>query len=122
VLATALLIRPAPAAATAPAPTASGAMATSAGTSSPWSALRTPQFVVLAATSIYSVEGVAGLFGRLAFGLLADRVGVKRVIIGGLLLQAVGIYSYIFVNGLGDFYARALVLGMAYGGVMPLYA
>jgi MFS family permease len=152
VLATALLIRPAPAAATAPAPAAGGAMATSAGTSSPWSALRTPQFVVLAATfflccaahsgpifhtvsyaeicgasalaaaSIYSVEGVAGLFGRLAFGLLADRVGVKRVIIGGLLLQAVGIYSYIFVSGLGDFYVRALVLGMAYGGVMPLYA
>jgi MFS family permease len=152
VLATALLIRPAPAAAEAPAPAAGGAMASPSATSSPWSALRTPQFVVLAATfflccaahsgpifhtvsyaeicgasalaaaSIYSVEGVAGLFGRLAFGLLADRVGVKRVIIGGLLLQAVGIYSYIFVSGLGDFYVRALVLGMAYGGVMPLYA
>jgi MFS family permease len=151
VLATALLIRPAPAAADA-APAAGGAMASPSATSSPWSALRTPQFVVLAATfflccaahsgpifhtvsyaeicgasalaaaSIYSVEGVAGLFGRLAFGLLADRVGVKRVIIGGLLLQAVGIYSYIFVSGLGDFYVRALVLGMAYGGVMPLYA
>jgi MFS family permease len=152
VLATALLIRPAPAAAEAPAPAAGGAMASPSATSSPWSALRTPQFVVLAATfflccaahsgpifhtvsyaeicgasalaaaSIYSVEGVAGLFGRLAFGLLADRVGVKRVIIGGLLLQAVGIYSYIFVSGLGDFYVRALILGMAYGGVMPLYA
>src|SRR5690554_3342775 len=69
------------------------------------SVLRTPQFVVLAATfflccaahsgpifhtvsyamlcgipalaaaSIYSVEGVAGLFGRLAFGIMADRLG-----------------------------------------------
>ena len=115
-------------------------------------ALRTPQFIVLAATfflccaahsgpifhtvsyaeicgasslaaaSIYSVEGVAGLFGRLIFGVLSDRVGVKRVIVGGLLLQAAGIYSYIYVSGLGDFYVRALVLGMAYGGVMPLYA
>src|SRR6185312_7757641 len=62
------------------------------------------------------------LFGRVIFGVLGDRIGVKRVIIGGLALQAVGIYSYIFVNGLGDFYVRALVLGMAYGGVMPLYA
>lgn len=76
----------------------------------------------LAAASIYSVEGVAGLFGRLAFGVLADRIGVKRVIIGGLVLQAVGIYSYIYVSELTQFYMLAVVLGLAYGGVMPLYA
>ncbi|MGV8833693.1 MAG: MFS transporter [Devosia sp.] len=75
----------------------------------------------LAAASIYSVEGVAGLFGRLAFGLSADRLGVKRVIIAGLLLQAAGIYTYIYVTQLRDFYMLAAVLGMAYGGVMPLY-
>lgn len=76
----------------------------------------------LAAASIYSVEGIAGLFGRLFFGLLADRIGVKRVIVGGLALQAVGIYTYIYVTQLTDFYMLAAVLGMAYGGVMPLYA
>ena len=76
----------------------------------------------LAAASIYSVEGLAGLFGRVIFGVLADRIGVKRVIIGGLILQAVGIYSYVYVSGLTDFYVRALVLGLAYGGVMPLYS
>jgi MFS family permease len=76
----------------------------------------------LAAASIYSVEGLAGLFGRVIFGVLADRVGVKRVIIGGLVLQAVGIYSYIYVSELTQFYMLAVVLGMAYGGVMPLYA
>lgn len=76
----------------------------------------------IAAASIYSVEGVAGLFGRLIFGLLADRIGVKRVIIGGLVLQAAGIYSYIYVSELNQFYMLALVLGLAYGGVMPLYS
>ncbi|WP_137150783.1 MFS transporter [Devosia sp. FKR38] len=75
----------------------------------------------LAAASIYSVEGVAGLFGRLFFGLTADRLGVKRVIVGGLLLQAAGIFTYIYVGELRDFYLLAAVLGMAYGGVMPLY-
>jgi len=151
VLPTALLIRNAPVqpgaqpAGTAPAsPRPAG--------SSAWAALRTPQFIVLAATfflccaahsgpifhtvsyaelcgatslaaaSIYSVEGVAGLFGRLIFGIAGDRLGVKRVVVAGLLLQAVGIYSYIFVSGLPDFYIRALVLGTAYGGVMPLYS
>lgn len=117
-----------------------------------WAALRTPQFAVLAATfffccaahsgpifhtvsyamicgasalaaaSIYSVEGVAGLFGRLVFGILADRLGVRRVLVAGLVLQAVGIYTYIYVSELTHFYLLAVVLGMAYGGVMPLYA
>ena len=76
----------------------------------------------IAAASIYSVEGLAGLFGRLFFGLLADRIGVKRVIVGGLVLQAVGIYSYIYISELPQFYMLAAVLGLAYGGVMPLYA
>ena len=76
----------------------------------------------LAAASIYSVEGVAGLFGRVLFGLAGDRLGVKRVIVAGLLLQAAGIYTYIYVSELSHFYMLASVLGMAYGGVMPLYA
>ncbi|MET3925411.1 MFS transporter [Devosia sp. 2618] len=76
----------------------------------------------LAAASIYSVEGVAGLFGRLLFGVVADRVGVKRVIVAGLALQAVGIYTYIYITQLTEFYMLAVLLGMAYGGVMPLYS
>jgi MFS family permease len=76
----------------------------------------------IAAASIYSVEGLAGLFGRLIFGVLADRIGVKRVIVGGLVLQAMGIYSYIYIGELTQFYMLAAVLGLAYGGVMPLYA
>jgi MFS family permease len=76
----------------------------------------------LAAASIYSVEGVAGLFGRLLFGFMGDRFGVKRVIIGGLVLQAAGIYTYIYLTEINQFYMLASVLGLAYGGVMPLYA
>lgn len=76
----------------------------------------------LAAASIYSVEGVAGLVGRLVFGIAADRFGVRRVLVAGLALQAVGIFVYIYVTGLTGFYALAALLGMAYGGVMPLYA
>jgi MFS family permease len=150
VLPTAFLIRNAPAQPEGAATT--GATASDGQRGSAWAALRTPQFIVLAATfflccaahsgpifhtvsyaeicgasslaaaSIYSVEGVAGLFGRVLFGMLADRIGAKRVIVGGLLLQAVGIYSYIYVTQLTDFYERSLVLGMVYGGVMPLYA
>ncbi len=76
----------------------------------------------LAAASIYSIEGFAGLFGRVIFGVLADRIGVKRVIVAGLALQAIGIYLYIYVSELPHFYMLAVVLGLVYGGVMPLYS
>jgi len=75
-----------------------------------------------AAVTIYSMEGVAGLGGRLLFGVLADRLGTKRVLVAGLLIQAFAAASYLLVNRLGGFYAVALVFGLAYGGVMPLYA
>ena len=76
----------------------------------------------LAAVSIYSVEGLAGLGGRVLLGLLADRFGAKRVLIAGLLVQSAAIACYLFVNRLEEFYTLALVFGTAYGGIMPLYA
>ena len=76
----------------------------------------------LAAVTIYSVEGLAGLGGRLALGLLADRIGVKRVLVAGLLVQAVAASLFIFASRLGEFYAVSATFGFAYGGVMPLYA
>jgi MFS family permease len=115
-------------------------------------ALRSPQFIVLASTyfaccathsgpifhtvsyamlcgiapltavTIYSMEGLAGLGGRLVFGLSGDRFGAKRALVVGLLIQAFGAGSYYFTRTLGEFYAVAIVFGFTYGGVMPLYA
>ncbi len=145
-----LLVRNAPAAADTPAgsATASGRE----GDMSLGQAFRTPQFAVLATTfflccaahsgpifhmisyamscgiptmaavTIYSVEGVSGLGGRLLLGVLADRLGVKLVLVAGLLVQAVVITAYLLVHRLDQFYALAVVFGAAYGGVMPLYA
>jgi MFS family permease len=76
----------------------------------------------MAAVSIYSVEGLAGLGGRLLLGLLGDKYGAKPVLVSGLLVQAVAIGSYVFVDRLEAFYALAVIFGTAYGGVMPLYA
>ena len=76
----------------------------------------------LAAVTIYSLEGLAGLGGRVVFGLAGDRYGAKRVLIIGLFIQALAAGSFMFANRLGEFYAVASVFGFAYGGVMPLYA
>ena len=77
---------------------------------------------LIAAVSIYSVEGLAGLFGRIGFGLLGDRFGAKRVLVIGLLVQAFGALAYVFVRELAAFYAVAVMFGFIYAGVMPLYA
>jgi MFS family permease len=76
----------------------------------------------IAAVSIYSVEGIAGMAGRIGFGVLGDRLGAKRVLVGGLLAQAFGALAYAFVHQLVGFYAVALLFGFIYAGVMPLYA
>jgi MFS family permease len=146
-----LLVRRAPAAVTAGAAAAPGA-AVEEPALTVGEAFRSPQFIVLASTfflccaahsgpifhmvsyaigcgiaplaavSIYSVEGLAGLGGRVLLGLLADRFGAKRVLVAGLLLQSFAIASYLVVDRLGEFYALSVVFGTAYGGVMPLYA
>ena len=77
---------------------------------------------LIAAVSIYSLEGLAGLFGRIAFGLLGDRLGAKRVLVAGLLVQAFGALGYLFVRELAAFYAVAALFGFIYAGVMPLYS
>ena len=77
---------------------------------------------MIAAVTIYSVEGLAGMGGRIAFGLLGDRFGAKRVLVFGLLAQAFGALAYVFVRELAAFYAVAALFGFLYAGTMPLYA
>src|ERR1700691_1335572 len=74
------------------------------------------------AVTIYSVEGLAGLGGRIGFGLAGDRFGARRTLIVGLLMQAFFAASYYFASSLNVFYAVAVAFGFTYGGVMPLYA
>lgn len=77
---------------------------------------------MIAAVSIYSVEGLAGMLGRIGFGVAGDRFGAQRVLVLGLLAQAFGVLAYVFVSQLGGFYAVAMVVGFIYAGTMPLYA
>jgi len=76
----------------------------------------------MAAVSVYSVAGLSGLGGRLLLGTLADRVGAKPVLVAGLTVQALCVSTYLLVGQIGEFYALSVMFGLAYGGVMPLYA
>ncbi len=76
----------------------------------------------MAAATVLSVAGLASLSGKIVCGLVADRIGAKRVLIGGLVLQAIAVSLYLVTRELAGFYGVAVVFGFAYGGVMPLYA
>ncbi|MFT3989245.1 MFS transporter [Aestuariivirga sp.] len=76
----------------------------------------------ITAVTIYSLEGLAGMGGRIGFGLLGDRLGAKHVLVAGLLIQAVGALGYFFASNLASFYAVAVIFGFTYAGIMPLYS
>ncbi|MGE0281582.1 MAG: MFS transporter [Rhizobiaceae bacterium] len=77
---------------------------------------------MIVAVSIYSVEGLAGMFGRIGFGVMGDKFGAQRVLVLGLLAQAFGVLAYVFASQIGEFYAVAVLVGFIYAGIMPLYA
>ena len=77
---------------------------------------------LMAAVSIYSLEGLAGMGGRLVFGLLGDRFGAARVLVLALLAQAIVVLGYVVARQLGSFYTVAALFGFTYAGVMPLFA
>ncbi len=77
---------------------------------------------VVTAVTIYSVEGIAGMPGRLFFGIAGDRFGAKWVLVVGLLVQAFGALGYFFSSDLASFYSVAALFGFIYAGVMPLYS
>jgi MFS family permease len=76
----------------------------------------------MTAATAFGVSGLASIAGRLGGGILADRFGARSTLLAGLALQAAMIVLYLFVREVGLFYLLAIVFGVAYGGVMPLYA
>src|SRR2546425_1020004 len=78
--------------------------------------------IPMVAATVLGVSGLSSIAGRIGSGLLADRFGAKRTLVAGLALQAAMVFSYLFTREAGSFFAAAVVFGIAYGGVMPLYA
>lgn len=76
----------------------------------------------LAAAGALGISGLTSIVGRVGTGIIADRVGAKPTLIAGLVLQAATIFLYVFPGDAGTLYTLAMVFGVAYGSVMPLYA
>jgi MFS family permease len=74
------------------------------------------------AAALLGMSGLSSIVGRVGAGLVADRYGTKQTLISMLTLQAAMVALYLVAHDLGTLTALGLVFGVAYGGVMPLYA
>jgi MFS family permease len=76
----------------------------------------------MTAASILGASGLTSILGRVGAGIVADRTGAKRTLLGALALQAGLVFLYLFATSVGALWGVSLAFGVAYGGAMPLYA
>jgi len=74
------------------------------------------------ASHIVAVMAIFGMIGKVANGVLADKVGAKWSIAGFLALQAAVIPIFVNAHEVPTFYMWAVLFGLGFGGPMPVYA
>ncbi len=74
------------------------------------------------AARVFATMAIFGMLGKVANGLLADRIGAKWAIAGFLGLQAFMIPFFLTAQQEWSFYSWAVLFGLGYGGPMPVYA
>lgn len=63
-----------------------------------------------------------GIISRLAFGLVADRIGGLRTLMVGSVLQGSALLLYLTFNGQTSLYVISALFGLFQGGIIPSYA
>jgi MFS family permease len=76
----------------------------------------------MTAATLLGLSGFMSIGGRVGTGVIADRIGARPTLTAMLGLQALGIVLYLWAGPLWTFLALAVVFGVGFGGVMPLYA
>jgi len=74
------------------------------------------------ASRVAAVMAISGMVGKIANGLLADRIGGKWAIALFLFLQAAMIPFFVYAHSVASFFVWAVLFGFGFGGPMPVYA
>ena len=74
------------------------------------------------ASRVAAVMALSGMVGKIACGILADRIGGKWAMALFLGLQAVMVPPFIHAHEPSSLYLWAAAFGIGYGGPMPVYA
>lgn len=76
----------------------------------------------LTAATVLGTVGVSAAAGRLIWGATSDRIGGRKTVLCCITLQTLMMFLVAFAKDLWAFYLFAVAFGLAYGGVLPLYA
>ena len=68
-----------------------------------------------------SLRGVGMILATFAAGGLADRLGERRVIAAGFVLQCLGLLVFVRAASFGGFAAAAVIQGLGFGTMIPAY-
>ena len=69
-----------------------------------------------------SVMLACGIVSRLAFGLIADRIGGLRALMLGSAMQGLALSLFLFFDELASLYMLSALFGLVQGGIVPSYA
>jgi len=75
----------------------------------------------MVAASIVSLFGGTSIIGRFATGFFSDKAGARRVLVGCVVVFTSALVWLLFAKESWMFYLFAVVFGIAYGGIVPLY-
>jgi MFS family permease len=73
------------------------------------------------AAELLSVLFVTAFFSRIAFGMLADRIGGTRTMLIGSSCQAIMLLTFAVVESHTGLYIAAFLFGLGFAGIMPCY-
>ena len=65
--------------------------------------------------------GAAVILAGFTSGWLADRIGERLVIVGGFLIEGIGLAALVFGRGFGGFLVAMTIFGLGSGSLMPAY-
>lgn len=75
----------------------------------------------LTAAGILGVTGAFAFPGRIGMGMLADRIGARRVLLLCSGIQTSMVLGFLLSQSILSFYIVAALFGIGYGGIIPQY-
>lgn len=76
----------------------------------------------LTAANVLGLVGISAAVGRLFWGATSDRIGARKTVLCCIALQTAMMFWVAFAESAWAFHLFAISFGLAYGGVLPLYA
>ncbi|KPN97702.1 MFS transporter [Lysinibacillus sp. ZYM-1] len=72
------------------------------------------------AGSVYAIAGIVSIGGAPFWGMLADKIGVRKALTSALLLSVAGDLVPIMLENIGGFILSSIIWGSSLGGVLIL--